>query len=126
MLEEWRRAWRQAVENFRRELYAGGAEPATHLEREVYGARATLRQLRSELARVRREHAAELAELETCARREAMARRIHDEETAQVAADFASRHRARADVLARKIGVLDEELALRARDLAEMERAAER
>ena len=127
MFDDWRRAWREAVENFRRELdagSAGGDAAATRLYREVYGARATLRQLEAELGRVRRAQQAEHTEAETCRRREEMARRIADAETQALAAQYAERHDERAAVLARKVEVMEAELTLHRRELAEMETAA--
>lgn len=125
MLDAWVEAWRQAVANFRQELSAGDGASATELHREIDGARAALRQLEHELARVRHAHGAEAAELDTCRRREAMARRIGDDETADVAAAYAARHAERAAVLARKADVLAQELALRMRDVEEMKRVAQ-
>lgn len=122
MFDEWKKAWRDAVDNFRRE--AGLAEAgagAAGAVREVYGARAALRQLELEARRAARELAREREEEETCRRRESMAARIGDAETARIAADHAARHSERAQILARKVEVLEAELGLRTRELREME-----
>ena len=122
MFEEWKNAWREAVENFRREAgVAGAGAGAAGAVREVYSARTALRQLEFEARRAERELAHERAEEETCRRRESMAVRIGDDETARIAADHAARHGERAAILARKVEVLQAELALRTRELQEME-----
>ncbi len=126
MFEDWKQAWRQAVENFRRELReseAGeGAPPDVRaMRRDVVSARGALDKLEAELIRTRKEATAEREQETICRRREGLARNIGDEETAGLAAEFAVRHGERAGVLERKAEVLDQERELLRRDLLGME-----
>lgn len=130
MLGDWKRAWRDAVENFRRELDADDVGPEAAgdrrlaaMRRDLAAARTEVRRLDQELARVREQLEQERQEEQNCRRREGLARQIADEETARLASEFAGRHAERAAVLERKVEVLAAEQALRARDLAAMEAA---
>jgi len=127
MFDEWKKAFRDAANNFWREVHApidAPGSPAAHLgamRREVATARAGLRRLDRELDEESSRLAAEHAEIDVCTRREHQARDIGDEETARIAARFAERHRERAAILARKLEVLQAERDLRRRELEEME-----
>lgn len=124
MFEDWKQAWRQAVENFQREVAEGspaGAPPRVKaMEREVASANGALLRLDEEIRRTRREAEAEAEAERVCRRRERLARDVADEETIRVAADFAARHAQRAAVLNRKLEVLIDEHALLERDLDTM------
>lgn len=123
MLEDWKQAWRQAVENFQREMSDGadGAPPRVKaMEREVTSANGALLRLGEEIRRTRREADAEAEAEAVCRRREGLARDAGDDETTAVAARFAARHAERAAVLKRKLDVLTDEYALLERDLASM------
>jgi hypothetical protein len=119
MFEDWKQAWRQAVENFQREVAgADGATPRVRaMERELASAGGALLKLDEEIRRTRRDVDAELEAEQVCRRRERLAREVHDDETVRVAAEFAVRHAERAAVLQRKIVVLEDERALLARDV---------
>lgn len=126
MFDNFKRAWRQAVENFWTELEAGesgGDARRRAIYREIAGARNEVERLAREIESCRQGHAHEREQVEVCARRERMARDIGDDETARIAAEYRSRHVERADVLARKLDALRAEQALCRRDLADMERA---
>lgn len=126
MFENFRRAWREAVDNFWRELEAEGAGPearAKAVYREVATARNQLGRLDREIDETRQRLEHERAQVDVCVRRERMAREIGDDETARVAAEYRQRHQERAEVLGRKLEALDAERALCRRDLSEMERA---
>jgi hypothetical protein len=127
MFEDWKHAWREAVDNFRRELEESEADDGSPahvraMRRELLTARSALDRLDREIGRARKDAEAERTEEATCRRREALARKVGDEETVRLAADFASRHAERADILERKVGVFEQERALLSRDLEEMER----
>jgi phage shock protein A len=125
MFEDWKRAWRQAVENFQREMQASDEQPPPSLramERELVSASGALSKLDDEIRRTRRELDAERESEAVCRRRETLARNAGDEETTRIAAEFAARHGERAEVLTRKLGVLDDERSLLQRDLGEMRR----
>jgi phage shock protein A len=118
MFEDWKQAWRQAVENFQREVQDGDAPPRVRaMERELVSASGALSKLDTEVRRAGQELARERESEQVCRRREGLARDVADEETARIAAEYAVRHAERASLLARKLQVLEEERALLARDL---------
>jgi hypothetical protein len=123
MFEDWKRAWRQAMENFQREVHEGtpGAPPRVRaMERELMSAAGALSKLDDEIRRTRMSADAETREEQVCRRRETLAREVDDTETVQIAAEFAARHAERAALLNRKLSVLEEERALLARDVQAM------
>jgi hypothetical protein len=125
MFEDWKQAWRQAVENFQREVRE--SQPGVPLrvramERELASAGGALAKLEQEIGRTRRDAQKERHEETVCRRREGMARAAGDTETVRIALEFAVRHAERAQLLERKAAVLEEERALLARDVAEMRR----
>lgn len=123
MFDEFRRAWREAVDNFWREVRAEEEGSGAAVYREVGRARTQLERLDAEVGESRRRLAEEREQAAVCERRERLAREIGDQETARVAAEFGARHRERADVLARKVEALEAERSLCRRDLDEMEEA---
>lgn len=123
MFEDWKQAWRQAVENFHREAGGGttGAPPRIRaMERELTSASGALGNLDDEIRRTRRDLGKEREAEQQCRRREALARDVDDAETVRIAVEFAQRHAERAAVLDRKIAVLEDERSLLARDVAAM------
>jgi hypothetical protein len=125
MFEALRDAFRQAVENFRNELErddpAGGFARIRHLlDRELLMAARRLRSLEVELEKVRDEAHAEAGEAAVCLRREELARRIGDTETADVAHEYAGRHLRRREILEEKERVLAAELKDRSEELTNM------
>jgi hypothetical protein len=128
VFDDWKQAWREAVENFRRELADDDTPDATRtrsMQREFGAAERALEKLDLEIRRTRRESEEERENEQVCRRREEMARRINDEETVRIAVDFAERHAERAGVLERKVTVLVEERTLLARDLDGMKKSLE-
>jgi hypothetical protein len=122
VFRDFREAWRQAVENFWHELEAEDPE-GRGVYRQVARARNHLDALDSAIDETRQRVAEEKEQVDVCLRRERMARRIGDTETAEVAAEYRARHQERAEVLARKLEALEAERRLCARELDEMERA---
>jgi hypothetical protein len=125
MFEDWKRAWREAVANFHQELRAeddgpGGVHTRA-LRRELATARGAFAQLGREIRDTLRQRDDERAAASDCSRREQLARSIGDEETVRLAIEFGARHTERADVLARKVDVLEAERELLARDLEKMD-----
>ncbi|MBR9990301.1 MAG: hypothetical protein KFH98_11120 [Gemmatimonadetes bacterium] len=123
MFEDWKQAWRQAVENFHREAGTGAAGAAPRIramEREVTSASGALGNLDDEIRRTRRDLAKEREAEQVCRRREVLAGDVGDDETVRIAAEFAQRHAERAAVLERKIHVLEDERTLLSRDVAAM------
>lgn len=122
MFREFKRAWKQAVDNFWVELEADG-EGAGGAYREVARVRNQLTELDDAIADTRTRLAHETEQVQVCIRRERMASDIGDPETARVAADYRDRHQERASVLERKLEALEAERRLCKRDLQEMEKA---
>lgn len=127
MFEELREAWRQAVENFQRELHASGASPDSErllaMRRDLAAAAASLGRVETECRRAQDELTREREQESVCRRREEMARRIGDDETADIAAEFAAKHAERAAVLERVVAALGGECDLRRADVDEMRKA---
>jgi len=125
MWEDWKKAWRDAVENFRRELAGDDVASDSRtraMQRDVMSMRSAAHKLDAEIRRTRREAESERENEAVCRRREQMARAVPDEETARIAAEFAARHAERAEVLGRKVEVLEAERGLLERDLQSMEK----
>lgn len=125
MFDELKEAFRQAVENFKKELNPDRVPEEVDrlvsvMRDEVADARAYLGRLEDEIEEALKRAGAEGKEARTCRRRETMARKIGDEETARVAAEFAEKHESRRAVLERKALALKEELDLRRADVREM------
>jgi hypothetical protein len=128
MFQDWKEAWRQAVENFRREIgedlaAAGEGGPRSRvMHRELTAARDAFARLEAEILRTQRDSAAERESEAVCRRREAQARVIGDHETLRIAVEFAVRHAERAAVFERKADVLTAERDLLRKDLDSMEK----
>ncbi|MBW3553338.1 MAG: hypothetical protein KY466_07510 [Gemmatimonadetes bacterium] len=123
LFDEFRRAWRDAVENFWREVRADEEGALGAVYREVRRARVQLDRLDAEIGETRRRLTEEREQVSVCRRRARLAANIGDVETARVASEYAERHRERAEVLERKAEALEAERGLCRRDLDEMERA---
>jgi hypothetical protein len=124
MFDEWKQAWRQAVENFQRELSEGApAAPRLRaMERELVSATGALSRLAAEIRATQLELSREREQEQICRRRESLARDARDAETERIAAEFAARHGQRAGLLERKVAVLEEERALLTYDVDEMKK----
>lgn len=125
MFENLRAAFREAVDNFKDELNRDEVPEAVDrllhgMREEVTEAKASLRELEDTIRKTAAQVEREQREIETCERRERMARQIGDEDTARVAAEFAAKHRERKAILEQKGQALEKELALREREIEEM------
>jgi phage shock protein A len=125
MFESLRQAFREASENFRTELNRDRVPEAADrllraMESELVDVRVQLDELRTQIDRTIAAATREEEEARTCLRREELALRISDEETAAVARDFAAKHLRRKDLLAEKASVLQRELSDRELELEEM------
>ncbi len=125
MFDDLRSAWREAVQNFWDELQAGGdGHPQIRImQRELAAARGELRRLEEERSRYRNRRSHERHQEEVCLRRESLAREVGDAETAEIAVRYATRHRERAEILERRVELIEQETSLLARDVGEMEAA---
>lgn len=126
MFDDWKQAWREAVANFQRELEDEPGDATTRaMRRDERTASDSLRRLDAELAAARRNAEAERSEEAVCRRREGLAEKVGDAETARIAAEYAERHAERAVVLERKVEVLEAERLLLLGDLGRMRTALE-
>jgi hypothetical protein len=127
MFEDWKKAWREAVENFKRELSdteAAGGNVTAHvraMRQDIVSVRGALTKLDAQIAATKREAEQEREAEQVTRRREGLARNVNDEETVRIAVEYAARHAERAAILERKAEVLEAERALLARDLQSME-----
>jgi phage shock protein A len=125
MFEALRQAFKQAIRNFRQELHRDEVPEEVNrlvsgMRSEAAEAKLRLRDLEDGIARARAEARVEGKEADTCRRREQMARKIGDEETAKIAADFVEKHERRKQVLEQKAQALEQELELRRAEVEDM------
>lgn len=125
MLDDLREAFRKAVRNFRTELgrddVPDTVDALLHgMRQELIDARSYISRLEEEIERTLLLAEREGKEVEVCRRREALATKVPDEETAALARDFAVKHERRRDVLNRKALALKEELEVRRTEADEM------
>lgn len=125
MFENLRESFRQAIENFKTELHRDEVpetvdELLRAMRREVTDVQAAARKLDEDIRASLKKAEAEGKEAETCRRREEMAEKIGDGETARLAREYAEKHEGRKAVLEKKALALKEELDLRRSEVAEM------
>lgn len=127
MFEKLRGAFREAVDNFYTELNRDDVPDNVDgllrgMTSELVDARSQLAALREDVVNAERSLELERKAVATCRRREQLARDIQDEETAQVASDFAEKHERKAQVLEAKRAALTEEIRLLEEETVEMTR----
>lgn len=125
MLDSLGDAFRQAYENFKKELNRDRVPEAVDrllraMKDELVDLEAGSRELERELAEVREEAEREDRSARTCVRREELALRIDDQETATVAREYARRHLRRHEILVEKAEVLSRELEQRGAELEDL------
>ena len=125
MFEDLRRAFKEAVNNFHQELGRDSVADAVddllkQMEREAVDAKTRLAEAGEQLESARARAKAEEDEEAVCRRREAMARKIGDVETADIAAKFAAKHAERRDVLTRKAEAVEAEMRLQQAEYTDM------
>ena len=118
----------ESIREALRDLWQGSRTPEerravlTQMRETLVRARLGIEDLQQGLSATRVRLAEERRELETVRRRREMAERIRDEETVAVAQRFEAQHAEEVEVLERKLGVQESELALLEREVAEMTR----
>jgi phage shock protein A len=125
MFENLRDAFREAVDNFKQELNRDDVPEAVDrllrgMKEEAADAQALARGLEREIEITEKISQREARDAKTCRRREEMATRIGDPETARIAAEFAKKHEDKREVLDTKADVLRRELVLRKAEVVEM------
>ncbi len=125
MFDDLRRAFKEAVNNFHHELGRDSVantvdELLKGMEREAVAAKTGMAEAGEQLARARRRAETEAEDEAVCRRREAMARKIGDAETADIAAEFAAKHAERGAVLTRKAEAIEAEMRLQETEYNDM------
>ena len=125
MFENLHDAFREAIANFKEEL-AREEVPGTvdrlflGMKNELADAKRHLAALEKQIEHARIQVKRDSNEEATCRRRGEMAREVSDEETADIAFEYAERYERRRAVLERKVVALDDERVIRAVELQEM------
>jgi len=125
MFEDLRAAFREAVENFNRELKRDQVPDTMDrllrgMKRELVDTHVLIKELEEQISRARSGADHEAAQVAVCRRREELARSIEDLETAELARTYGEKHERRRIVLEQKRTALQQELDFRRRELEEM------
>ena len=125
MFDNLRNAFREAVDNFNKELNRDDVPDVVdgllkQMYQEASDAKAQLFTLEEQIKKAIQLSEMEEKEALTCRRREEMALKIGDEETAKVAAEFAEKHEKRREIQAKKALALRAELELKRGELEDM------
>lgn len=125
MFDNLRRAFREAVDNFNKELDRDAVPEAVDkllkgMEREAVDAKTALEGLKKQLAVARKRSSEEARNVEVCERRETLARDIGDTDTADLAASYREKHAARSKVLSDKATAIEAEIRLQEAEYNEM------
>ena len=125
MFENLRNAFREAADNFNRELGREGVSDTVDgllkgMEREAVAVKSGLKSLEKQVGRARTRAEAEAGEAKVCRRREELARKIGDTDTAEIAAQFAEKHEQRQRVFSDKANAIEAEIRLLESEYQEM------
>jgi len=125
MFENLRNAFKEALENFNKELDRDQVPGAVDrllagMRDEVADAKVRIRELEDQIARSDAEAAREKNEAETARRRGKLAAGIDDAETVKLAEEYAVRHEERQRILEQKGAALRQELVIREKEVVEM------
>jgi hypothetical protein len=125
MFDNLRNAFREAVDNFNKELSRDDVPDVVdgllkQMYHEVSDTKAQLFTLEEQIKKAIQLSEMEEKEALTCRRREEMARKIGDEETADVAVEFAEKHEKRREIQAKKALALRAELELKRSEVEDM------
>jgi phage shock protein A len=125
MFDDLRSAFREAYENFNKELSREHVPETVNrlisgMVDEITDAKAEIGNLENQIGKARAGAKKEKGEAATCRRREQMAREIGDSETADLAAQFAEKHEEHQQLLEQKAKALKAELDFRGEEVEEM------
>jgi len=125
MFENLRNAFREALDNFNKELAPNQVSQTVDrllagMRDEVADAKVRIRELEDQIARADKEVTREKSEATTARRRGKLAADIGDAETAELADQYAERHEERQRVLEQKGVALRQELVIRNKEVEEM------
>ncbi len=125
MFDNLRRAFGEAVSNFKEEIGRDDVPEAVDtllrgMVSEVTDATAYVKKLEAEIEQADEKGAAHKRNAETARRREALAQKINDTETEGVAREFAEKHERVLEVLEQKALALRKELKVRQSEVIDM------
>jgi phage shock protein A len=125
MFEDLRRAFREGIDNFNKELNREHVPETVDklikgMVDEITDAKSGLGELENQIKKALIESEKEKGEAQTARRREQMANEIGDAETATIAASFAEKHEQHQKVLEQKALALKAELEFREAGIEEM------
>ncbi len=125
MFENLRQAFKEAVDNFKDELNRDDVPEVVdgllrQMQEEVTDAQAHAHTLEAQIKKALQLAELEEKEIATCRRREELARRIGDEETAAVAAEYAEKHEKRKSIQEQKALALRAELEMKRGEVEDM------
>jgi phage shock protein A len=125
MFENLRQAFKEAADNFKDELNRDEIPEVVdgllrQMQEEVTDAQAQTHTLEAQIKKALQLAEMEEREVSTCRRRESMAQKIGDSETAGVAAEFAEKHEKRKAIQEHKALALREELEMKRGEVQEM------
>lgn len=125
MFDNLRQAFKEAVDNFKEELNRDEVPRVVdgllgQMQEEITDTQAHLHTLEAQIKKALQLVELEEKEIATCRRREEMASKIGDEETARVAAEYASKHEKRKAIQAHKALALREEMEMKRGEVQEM------
>lgn len=135
MFEDLRNAFKEAVENFNKELNRDQVSDAADkllvgMRKEIVDEKAAVSGLEEQIEQAEAHIEKLTKDAATARRREAMAREIDDSETVKLASEYARKAESHRDVLRKKAQALREELAFRRKTLegmwAQFEQAKEK
>ena len=125
MFEDLRAAFREALDNFNKELRRENVSEAADrlligMKHEIADEKVQIRELEAQLEKARTSARLEHEAGTTARRREKMARDIGDEETASIAAQHAAKHEGHGALLEKKAAAIAEEIEFRRGNVDEM------
>lgn len=125
MFDDLRAAFREALDNFNKELSRDQVPETVDkllagMKREIVDEKAQVAGLEDQLEKTRAQIQRLVDETATARRREEMARRIDDQETVTLAVQYAVKADGHRAVLEKKVTALQEELEFRQRTVDEM------
>lgn len=125
MFDNLRDAFKEAVDNFKEELNRDDVPEVVdgllhQMKEEVTDAQAHAHTLEAQIKKALQLAEMEEKEIVTCRRREDMAKRIGDEETAKVAAEYAEKHVKRKAIQEQKALALRAELEMKRAEVEDM------
>ena len=125
MFDELRQAFREALDNFNKEVRRDQVSETTdtlliEMKKEIINEEGQIAKLEDQLLKTMSEVAALDENIVTARRRQELARTISDEDTAGLAGDWVSKAKHQRTILLKKAGALQEQVEFRSQAINEM------